>query len=447
VPAPTAPADPLPYLQGLYRLVPAERLDFILRQVGRHSRRRRRLPAPSVAWLVIALALFPDLPVPQVWRRLHPSADGPEPAESAFVQARRRLGVPPLRRLFLEVARPMAAHQTAGAFYRGWRLMGLDSTVLDLPDTPENARAFGRPGTARAPGAFPQLRLLALCELGTHAVCGAVIKPCRRNEQVMAPPLLGLLGPGMLLVWDRGFFGYGLARRVVEAGAHLLARVPAGLPLPAERRLADGSYLATLPPPAEDRACGRGGLAVRVIEYTHDDPGRPGRGERHRLVTDLLRPEDLPAREAPLVYHERWEEELTIDEIKTHLSGRPVPLRSRTPGGAVQEVYGLLLAHYVVRRAMHDAAVTASVDPDRLSFSDALRVLRCRLPESPGVPAAVWYRGLLNELRRQRLRPRRERWYPRVIRRKMSNWPKKRPEHRRPPQPTKPFHQAIVMLN
>src|SRR5262249_27398681 len=160
-----------------------------------------------------------------------------------------------------------------------------------------NDRAFGRPGTARAPGAFPPLRLLALCELGTHAVCGLVIKPHRRNEQLMVPALLGQLGPGMLLIWDRGFFGYGLARRVLATGAHLRAGVQAGLPLEPTRRLADGSYLARLYPSAEARRQGKGGLLVRVIEYTHDDPNRPGCGERHRLITDLLNPDDLPAAE------------------------------------------------------------------------------------------------------------------------------------------------------
>jgi hypothetical protein len=287
---------------------------------------------------------------------------------------------------------------------------------------------------------------LALCELGTRAACGAVIKPCRHNEQLMVPPLLDLLGPGMLLLWGRGFFGYDLARRVIQGGAHLLARAPAGLALPLERRLADGSYRAAPYPSAEDRARGRGGLAVRAIEYTHDDTRRPGCGERHRLITDLLNPRDLPAREAPVVYHERWEEELAFDEIKNHLGGRPRPLRSKAPGMVVQEVYGLLLAHYVIRRVMHDAAVTASVDPDRLSFGNSLRVLQCQLPEAPRRPAAVWYQGLLRELRRQKLRARRERWYPRVIKRKMSNWKKKRPEHRHPPQPTKPFPKAIVVL-
>jgi hypothetical protein len=430
----------------LYQLIPEERLAFILGRTGRQSRRRRRLPAPAVARLVVAMGLFADLPIPQVWRRLHPSADDPEPVESAFTQARRRLGVAPLRQLFEECARPMATHQTIGAFYRGWRLMGLDSTVLDLPDTPANARAFGRPGTARAPGAFPQLRLLALCELGTHAICGLNIKPCGRNEQVMVPALLDLLEPGMLLVWDRGFFGCDLVRRVLATGAHLLARVQTRLTLAPLRRLTDGSYLAKPYPSAAAGRQDRDGFVMGVIEYTHDDRNRPGCGERHRLITDVLNPDDLPAAEAPLVYHERWEEELALDELKTHLSGREVPVRSKKPAGVVQEVYGLVLAHYIVRRLMHDAAVTGSADPDRLSFSDSLRVLHCHLPEAPQGPAVAWYGRLLRELRRQRLRPRRERWYPRVIKRKMSNWRKKRPEHLRPPQPMKPFHKAIVIL-
>lgn len=439
-------ADPLPYLQGLYQLIPAERLAFVLQQTARDSGRRRRLPATSVAWLVIAMALFAHLPIPQVWRRLHNSAEDPEPVESAFTQARQRLGVPPLRQLFLDVARPMATHQTIGAFYRGWRLMGLDSTVLDMPDTPANSRVFGRPGTARAPGAFPQIRLLALCELGTHAICGLALKPCRRNEQIMAPGLLDLLGPGMLLLWDRGFFSYELVRRVCATGAHLLARVQAGLLLHPRRRLADGSYLAKLYPSATARRRDRGGLLIRVIEYTHDDPNRPGCGERHRLITDLHNPRDLPAAEAPLVYHERWEEELTFDEIKTHLNGRAVALRSKTPAGVVQEVYGLMLAHYIIRHVMHDAATSGCVDPDRLSFSNTLAVVQSQLPEAPYRPAVRWYQGLVREVRRQKLRPRRARWYPRVIKRKMSNWRKKRPEHCYPPQPTKPFHEAIVLL-
>jgi hypothetical protein len=438
--------DPLPYVRGLRQLIPEARLAAILTRTARSSERRRCLPADSVVWLVIAMALFAADSIPKAWRRLHPSRDRPEPTDSAFSQARRRLGVAPLRQLFLETARPMAIHQTVGASYRGWRLMGLDGTTLDLPDTPENARAFGRPTTGRAEGAFPQVRLLALCELGTHAVCGLAIKPLRHGEPSMVGQLLDHLGPGMLLIWDRGFFGYELIHSVCGRGAHLLARVKSNTVLRPIRRLRDRSYLAKVYPSQSDRRHDTRGIRVRVIEYTHDDPNRPGAGERHRLITDLTNPEDLPAREAPLVYHERWEEELAFDEIKTHLSGRAVPIRSKAPAGVVQEIYGLMLAHYVVRRAMHDAAVVANQDPDRLSFTDSLRVLQCQLPESPWQAAETWYHRLLREVRRQELRPRRERWYARVIKRKMSNWKKKRPEHRRPPKPTKPFREAVVLL-
>jgi hypothetical protein len=443
--APVA-SDPLPYLRGLSQLVPEQRLAAILSRCGRASKRRRRLPAESVVWLVVAMALFAADSIPKVWRRLHPTRDEPEPDDSAFTQARRRLGVAPLRRLFLETARPMATHQTIGASYRGWRLMGLDGTTLDLPDTPENARTFGRPATGRAEGAFPQVRLLGLCELGTHAVCGLAIKPICHGESSMVRPLLDDLGPGDLLIWDRGFFSFDLIHAVVRRSAHLLARVKSNTVLHPIRRLADGSYLAKIYPSAADRRHDMRGLSVRVIEYTHDDPNRPGAGERHRPVTDLTNPEDLPAQEAPLVYHERWEEELAFDEIKTHLSARAVPIRSKAPAGVVQEIYGLVLAHYVVRRVMHDAAVVARQDPDRLSFLDSLRVLQCQLPESPPLDSETWYQRLLREVRRQELRPRRDRWYARVIKRKMSNWMKKRPEHRHPPQPTKPFGEAVVLL-
>src|SRR5215218_4942267 len=438
--------DPLPYVRGLHRLIPEARLAAILTRTGRASERRRSLPADSVIWLVIAMALFAADSIPKVWRRLHPTRDRPEPTDSAFSQARRRLGVAPLRHLFQETARPMATHQTVGASYHGWRLMGLDGTTLDLPDTPENARAFGRPTTGRAEGAFPQVRLPALCELGTHAVCGLAIKPLCHGEPSMVGQLLDQLGPGMLLIWDRGFFGYELIRSVCSRGAHLLARVKSNTILHPIRRLRDGSYLAKVYPSQSDRRRDTRGIRVRVVEYTHDDPNRPGAGERHRLITDLINPDDLPAHEAPLVYHERWEQELAFDEIKTHLSGRAVPIRSKAPAGVVQEIYGLMLAHHVGRRVMHDAAVVASQDPDRRSFLDSLRVLQCHLPESPAATTEAWYQRLLREVRSQELRPRRDRWYARVIKRKMPNWKKKRPEHRNPPQPTKPFREAIVLV-
>jgi hypothetical protein len=438
--------DPLPYLQGLYQLIPQQRLAWILAQTGRASQRQRALPAHAVAWLVIAMSLFARDSIPQVWRNLHPSRRVDEPTASAFSQARRRLGVPPLRSLFAAVARPMATPATRGAYYRGLHLMAWDGTVLDLPDTPANARVFGRPGNDRSPGAFPQLRLLALCELGTHAVCGVQVKPIRCGEGSMVAPLLRQLRPGMLLIWDRLFLSFALVQGVRRQGAHLLARVKDDLILKEFASLPDGSFLSKLYPSPADRAQDRHGRWVRVIAYTHDDPGRPGHGELHRLLTTIVDPDHLPAAEAPLVYHERWEEELALDEIKTHLNGRPVPLRSKTPAGVVQEIYGLLLAHYVIRFLMHDAAVDTDLDPDRLSFTATLGSLRCHLPEAPGQAPPQWYRNLRWEVSRQVLRPRRERWYPRVLKKVQADFPKKRPEHGHPRQPTKGFAAAVVVL-
>ncbi len=438
--------DPTPYLQGLYQLVPPQLLHDILQRTGRASRRQRRLPAPATAWLVVALALFPRYSIPKVWRQLHPSRRRDDPAASAFTQARQRLGVAPLGQLFAEVAQLLATPQTRGAFYRGLRLMAWDGTTLDLPDTPDNARIFGRPGNDRCPGAFPQVRLLALCELGTHAICGLQIKPLRCGEVSMAPTLLRHLRPGMLLLWDRLFLSFELVQGVLRQGAHVLARVKDDLILREFERLPDGSYKSKIYPTPADRRHDRKGIWVRVICYTHDDPGRPGCGELHRLLTTLLDPEQMPAREAPAVYHERWEEELAFDEIKTHLNGRAVPIRSKTPAGVVQEVYGLVLAHYVIRRVMHDAARQRKLDPDRLSFTDTLRVLCSRLHEAPWQSEAAWYAGLVREVGQQQLRPRRQRWYPRVVKKVQADYPKKRQEHRHPPQPTKGFDQAVVLL-
>jgi hypothetical protein len=324
--------------------------------------------------------------------------------------------------------------------------MGIDGTTFDMPDTPENERAFGRGGNQRSPNAFPQVRVLALCELGTHAICDVALRPIRGSEPAMVPHLLRSLTPDMLVLWDRGFFGFDLVESVLRRHSHLLARVKAGqLVFRRLESLPDGSYLSKIYATYSDRTHDRNGRVVRVIEYTHSDPTRAGYGVPNRLLTDLVNPTDLPAREAVVLYHERWEEELAFDEIKTHLNGRDLLLRSKTPRGVVQELYGLFLAHRVIRQVMADAAGARDRDPDRLSFTNSLRVLQCRLPEAPARSVADWYERLLREVGRQGLRPRRDRWYPRVVKRKIKKWDKKRPHHHHPPQPSKPFADSIVI--
>jgi hypothetical protein len=335
---------------------------------------------------------------------------------------------------------------TPGAFYRGMRIMALDGFVVDVPDTPANERAFGRPGSGRAPGAFPQARVLSLCETGSHVLWRSLIKPCSRGEVTMAHYLLRSLREDMLLLWDRNFLSYQTVSEVRQRGARLLARIKSNLIFEPIRVLDDGSYLAKLYRSPSDRRKDRDGILVRIIEYTFDDPGRPGSGEPHRLLTTLLDDELDPAETLIVLYHERWEEEVTIDELKTHQRERPV-LRSQTPGGVVQEIYGLLLGHYIIRVLMQEAAAREGIDPQRLSFTGTLKILRCRLPECPASRRGLrrWYQDLVAEIAEEVLPERRDRINPRVIKRKMSHWKKKRPEHRRYPQPTKAFADGIVM--
>jgi hypothetical protein len=443
--------DPIPYIQGLTHLIQQRRLEYILARTTKRRQRQRRLNASSVVWLVIAMSLFADHSIPMVWRRLHPSSDQPEPDPSAFSKARSRLGVTPMRELFHHVSQPIAQPNAPGAFYRGLRLMGIDGTTFDVPDTPDNARVFGRGGNQRSPNPFPQMRVLALCELGTHAICDVALRPIRYNEQPMVGHLLKSLQSGMLLLWDRAFYGFDLIQSVLTRGCRLLMRVKANyLIFQRIETLRDGSYLSKIYSSYYDRTHDRNGHVVRIIEYTHNDPTRPGYGVKNRLLTDLLDPVEFPASELVVVYHQRWEQELAFDEIKTHLNGRDPHLRSKTPGGAVQELYGLLLMHRVLRQVIQDASQLPSTqlssgDSDRLSFTATLRILQCRLHESPGLEIDHWYEGLVAEVSRNELPERRNRWYPRVIKRQRQKWHKKRPKHLRPAQPTKLFADAVVI--
>lgn len=435
-------------IRALKRILPRARIQAVLRRTGHARRRYRRLPAWFMVWFVVALGLFCRDSYRQVFKWLQPFRRKGTPGRSTFCEARQRLGVAPVLQLAQQVVELQATPQTPGAFYHGLRLMALDSFVVDVPDSPANARAFGRPGSGRSPAAFPQARVLALCEVGTHVLWRTLTKPYRRGEVPMAAYLLHFLREGMLLLWDRNFLSYALVQQVRRRGAHLLARIKNNLVFRPLRRLSDGSYLAKLYPSPRHRDRDEGGLVVRIIEYTFPDPGRPGSGERHRLLTTLLGAARHPAKRLILLYHERWEEELTIDELKTHQRERPV-LRSETPAGVVQEIQGLLLAHYVVRVLMSEAARQQQLPPRRLSFTGALKVLRCRLPECPKSRVGLrrWYEDLLAEIAEEVLPERRDRINPRVIKRKMSNWRKKRPEHRHYPQPTKKFRQCVVMLN
>ncbi len=332
--------------------------------------------------------------------------------------------------------------------------MGIDGTLLDVPDTVANDVGIGRPtGGDRGPGAFPQVRKLSLVELGTHVEVAFVASSLVVGEQSLVDFLIEHLPADALLLEDRGFFSYSQWKTLDGRGVRLLVRVGKHLILEPFRRLSDGSYLAKIYPSSYDRDKDRHGIVVRVIRYTLDDPQRVGHQEVHTLMTNLLDAVQYPAGELIPGYHQRWEEELVYDEQKTHQDpprpSKPVHLRSETPAGVIQELYALSLAHFVVRALMVAAAEQVHQDPDRLSFTGCFQILQCRLPECDSGTAAsfaAWCQGLLWEMSRELTDPRRNRINPRVIKQKMSKWKKKRPEHRHLQPLKKTFMESVVMV-
>jgi hypothetical protein len=367
----------------LTRAFPAELVDEVVVGCGRAEQRQRLLPARVVVYFVLAMCLFSGQGYEEVGHLLTQGLERERrwvgtwrvPTSGAIGRARLRLGPEPLKALFARVCRPVAVPGTEGAWYRGQRLVAVDGTTFDLPDTEANAEFFGRPGTARGQdrSAYPQARAVALVECGTHAVFAAEVGPLAVHEMVLARRLFPALTAGMLLMADRGFLGFDLWRAAASTGADLLWRVKNNAVLPVVTRLPDGSYLSEIVA-ARDKNRRADPVQVRVIEYTLGPRGKDG--TVYRLITTLLDPATAPAAELAALYAERWEIETTLDEIKTHLGGPRLILRSQHPAGAEQEIYAFLLVHHALRDLIHRAALREGNDPDRISFIRTLRVVR-----------------------------------------------------------------------
>jgi hypothetical protein len=386
-------------LGALTSTFPPELIDQIVQQTGRAEQRRRLLPARVVVYFVLALALYSHAAYEEVMRCLVEGLGWAVrarrgrrswpywhvPGASALAEARERLGAEPLKLLYAKAARPLATKATRGAWYRHWRLLVLDGTCLDVPDSPAN-QAFGRAKSGRGEGvgAFPQVRVVGLVEAGTHAIVDAAQGPYSTGEQTLARELArdgGPLGPKVLLLADRLFVGVGLWQQMAGTGADLVWRVKCGSKtapkLPVNQVLADGSWLSHL------RADRGRRIAVRVVEYTLADPGRRTSVDRYRLVTTILDPAMAPAHELAALYTERWEVETALAELKTTQRGPKQVLRSRSPELVAQEVWAHLLVHYALRAVMHTAALEQDLDPDRLSFIRTLRVIRRQVIAQP----------------------------------------------------------------
>ena len=365
---------------------PADVIDAVLTETGRHSQRHRCLPARLVIYYVLALALYAQASYGEVqrcvlegvrWLRLG-GMDLTLATKSAVTRARTRLGATPVKRLFERIAQPLARPGTPGAWYKGRRLVSVDGTTITLPDSPGLVARFGRPPAARGATAYPQLRLLTLTETGTHAVLAAAHERYDTSEVTLFAALLPALGSGMLCLADRAFVGFGLWRNAAATGADLLWRVRLNQVFPCHRRLPDGSYLSRIYPSPRHRRRDDGGVTLRVIEYRLTD--LPGADPLYRLITTWLDPEAAPAVELAALYHERWESEGTFAEIKVTLPGQRLILRSRRPDLAEQELYGLLLVHFALRHLIYEASLATGCDPDTLSFLHTVRIVRRHLP-------------------------------------------------------------------
>jgi len=375
---------------------PIDRVHEVLKKTGRSSKRQRDLPAHVVVYYSIAMALYMQVSCREVLRCLlegvqwliGPSDKIKTATRGGIARARVRVGSEPIELLHNNIVGPIAIKEgkrtTKGSWYRGWRLVSLDGSTLEVADTKENDAAFGRPKASRGQSAFPQVRFVSLVENGTHVLFGTRMAGYDTGEITLAKKVIAFLKKEMLCLADRYFFSYKLWKQAKATEAELVWRVRKNMRLPCLKRFRDGSYLSKIYPSEKDRRHDKGGIIVRVIEYTLE--GVPEAEPIYRLITTILDPKEAPAKELAALYPERWEIENALDEFKSHLRGARIVLRSKRPDLVLQEFYGFMMAHFAIRGIMHEAALKADEDPDRLSFVHAVRVIRRKLPIFVAIP-------------------------------------------------------------
>lgn len=390
----------------LTRLAHRDLVLEVINETGKREIRKRALPAQVVVYFVLALALFYGDSYEEVIRKMTAGLTSIKswktgwkvPTTSALAQARQRLGAEPLQELFRRVAVPCAARSVSGAFKCGRRLMSIDGFEVDAADTPQNAEYFGYSGVKKnEKSSYPKVPAMGLAECGTHALVAVELGTQSDNERELARRLVAFSGgiePGMLVMADRGLYSYDLLTGILERGADVCFRVPTRLILPVLEWLPDGSYLSYIPQPAEKRRVfarlknqdiaitDLPGVRVRVVDY--EIPNRSGKNELFTVITNICDHETVTSVDLAEAYNERWEIEIAFDEIKTHQRGPGIILRSRSPEMVKQELYGLLITHYGVRQLMTEAADQADLDPDRLSFTRSLNIIRRQITSQAG---------------------------------------------------------------
>ena len=405
----------------------------------------KRVPMELAIWFVVGVGLFSSDAYRQIFRWLTPLGAS-IPGSSTLTEVRKRVGVPLIEKLYLTTVRLLATPGNKFGFYQGMRLMGVDGFTLNLFDSSENRKSFGRPKNGRCHGPFPQARCVALCELGTHVMWRTTIGKYLQGEQSLLKNLFQYITAEMLVLMDRNLLSFEIANEITCKDGHFLIRCKSNRVLPVLRRLSDGSYLSRIYATQYDQQKDRNGIDVRVIEYTLDDPDRAGCDELHRLVTSLHNAKKHPADELIVLYHQRWEAELAFDELKTHLKERPV-LRSHRPDGVIQEIYALLISHFIIRKIAFDASRKAKVPPRRISFTATFKILQSKLAEVTIIgDIKRWYKLIVKEVAKEILPPRSGRINPRVKKKTTSAWKRKRDKHRKLKQPNTDFLESIVIL-
>ena len=380
--------------------VPRDVIDGAVEACGAKDKRSGgKLPAHVVAYLTMALSLFPEDDYEEVATKVTGSlsrwgcwdAGWTVPTASGITQARKRLGPNVMPEVFEGIAEPVATADTRGAWLRDWRLVAIDGFDVDLPDTRKNGDEFGYAGSGENASALPKARVVALAECGTHAFLAAEVDAYGVGEKTLANRLYPRLRRGELLTADRGFYSWDGWRLAAETGADLLWRAPTQLDLPVVKVLPDGTFLSVLVNPklrgarraAVLRAARNGqdvdpdmAHLVRVVEYTVPDRVGNGAGELIVVLTTVTDPDAAGPEELAGTYHQRWEEETANDQLKTHLRGPGRVLRSRLPDLARQEIWAWLIVHYAIAVLIARAAEAADLDPDRISFTRTLRIVR-----------------------------------------------------------------------
>jgi hypothetical protein len=404
--------------------------------IARHTPatlRRRKLPAESVVWLVVGMALFRDHSIADVVRRLDlvvPEAEGGKGAvvDGALPKARYRVGEAPLHDLFATSASHWSHASAAQDQWRGLSVYAMDGTTLSVPDTEENREAFHLPATGRGQSGYPKVRVVTLMAARSHLLVDAVIGPFHGKgtaEPSLARPMWDGVPDHALLIADRNFIDYAQLHRFRHTGTdrHWLVHMKKNLAYQPVRDLGDGDQLVEVVigdhHRREDAQLPRQ-MPVRIISYELD-------GGPQRLMTSLLDAERWPADEVIEMYHERWEIEIAFDELKTHMLERTESLRSKAPVGVRQEIWGLLLAYNLIRHRMAIAARKLDIEPRGMSFVYSLRLIRAFLIATAwdGSPANLprHLETLDRELESATLPARRrERRYERWVKVKMSGY-------------------------